>query len=689
MKRNSVAQKTRKRTTIKNTERKATLRKEPHISSFQASEGIIKVILDKIISISIHQSDMNQINKQLNDYCFDYIQAQMEPLLEENFMNYTKLKSDNNTFFWKNKKQPENQWIEIFEPESVETDRFESSTVKVQEIPKKKETINEINEGIEHNENGENNENNNNNTKKTRMNKEKTMRINIIRPNDKKEETIINNENNKENNNNIDHKTRNTQNQRPLNLNQNNRGGKKKIPIIDFPSEEIPGIDNEFRHEKYDPPNIHILRKDIEEEIKNKEKESKLNSNKIKSVKLKEDLEKLTKNIRPLDTNKFTFDSNGKIISFKQYKLDSLSKDFTFIRNTIREKEEKEDPKLKSRKLSVKDQNNSNVVVIKDNSRINEFNSPEEKKDKAPREKIIPSGSNFKLILPNIGVVVKENNNQKEGGKDFNKYFKKYSINDYDKILNEYVPLQNKSKIKNRFERMNLTSTLIQKQLSESIAKSNNNTINNTQINISTINNKRSENTNPLLTSNDNIQINETNTSYINQNSSYMKTAGNSLTKNSVLYNPIMTSVNMRSAFINFSQDKRGNNFADSIIMKKLGSSSLKMEIDSLQDLKTKPNYRKINSIKKENLFDKNFIRNNKLRLNNKTKENPFLAFNKKILTDANFGNAIDQKNAGEKENIVISRHLNMQEAFRELGNSMISGLKIKFPRNRKVELSK
>ena len=687
MKRTSIAQKTRKRTTIKNTERKNTLRKEPNISSFQVSEGIVKVILDKIISISIHQSDMNQINSQLNDYCFGYIHAQMEPLLEENFINYTKLKNDPNTFFWKNKKQPENQWIEIFEPETVETDRFESSTVKVQEIPKKKETINEINEGIEHNENAENNEKDN--TKKTRTNKEKTVRINISRPNGKKEETNINNENNKENN--ADNKTRINQTPKTLNLNLNNRGGKKKVPMIDFPSEEIPGIDNEFKHEKYDPPNIHILGKDIEEEIKNKEKESKLNNNKIKSVKLKEDLEKLNKNIKPLDTNKFTFDSNGKIISFKQYKLDNLSKDFTFIRNTIREKEEKEekgDIKNKLKKLSIKEP--SNVVVIKDNNRMNEFNTSEEKKDKAVREKIIPSGSNFKLILPNIGVVVKENNNQKEGGKDFNKYFKKYSITDYDKILNEYVPLQNRSKIKNRFERMNLTSTIIQKQLSESLDKSNNNTINNTQINMSTINNKRKENMNPLLTSNDNIQINDTNTSLINQNSSYMKTAGNnSITKNSILYNPIMTSANMRSAFINYTQDKRGNNFADSIIMKKLGSSSLKMEIDSLQDLKTKPNYRKIKSIKKENLFDKNFIRNNRLGLNNKSRDNPFLAFNKKILTDANFGNAIDQKNTTEKENIVISRHLNMQEAFRELGNSMISGLKIKFPRNRKVELSK
>ena len=37
------------------------------------------------------------------------------------------------------------------------------------------------------------------------------------------------------------------------------------------------------------------------------------------------------------------------------------------------------------------------------------------------KEKIIPSGSDFKLILQKIGVIVKENNNQKERGKDINK----------------------------------------------------------------------------------------------------------------------------------------------------------------------------------------------------------------------------------------------------------------------------
>ena len=99
----------------------------------------------------------------------------------------------------------------------------------------------------------------------------------------------------------------------------------------------------------------------------------------------------------------------------------------------------------------MKEQNEE--IVIRDNSRMFEHYGNEEKKEKN-KEKIIPSGSNFKLILPNIGVVIKENNNKKEGSRDFNKYFKKYSMKDYDKILNEYVPLQNKTKIKTKFQKL-------------------------------------------------------------------------------------------------------------------------------------------------------------------------------------------------------------------------------------------
>ena len=691
MKRNSISQKTRKGSTAKSpNRRKSTIKKEPYISSYQISEGIVKIIIDKIIINSIYEANMNKINNQLNDYYFEYLQGQIEPLFEENFINYTNLKNDENKLFWKTPKPPENQWIEILEPETVENDRYESSEVNIQEIKSKKEIISETNEGIENIENIENN----NNTIKKNQTKEKNLRLKTIRQKNKNEEILVNDENKNENNNNdIDNKTKNNQKlvNNMANTIQNNRG-KKRIVMVDFPSEDIPGIETEFKHDIYEPSNIHILRKDKEEEIKNKEKEIKLNKDKGNALKKKEEIEKLIKNVKTIDSNKFTFDSNGKIISFKAYKLDNLSKDFTFIKNNIKEKNEKEEVvPIKSKKFarqSVKEQNEE--IVIRDNSRMFEHYGNEEKKEKN-KEKIIPSGSNFKLILPNIGVVVKENNNKKEGSRDFNKYFKKYSMKDYDKILNEYVPLQNKTKIKTKFQK--LAQTFVKKTLSDSMDKRNNNFINNIQMNLSTINNKKIETmniTNPLLTSTDINQNSENNNTYTNQNSSYIKTSANvSFNKGSGLYNPLMTSSNVKSAKINFSQDKNRNDFSNSIIMKKMGFGSLKLELESLQDLNNESNYRKLSISKKDNIFGRNFIKSNKFKINNTSKDNPLYVFNKKILTDANFGNiTLSQKRHTEKENIVTSKHLSKQQAFKELGNTMISGLKIKFPRNRKVELS-
>ena len=691
MKRNSISQKTRKGSTAKSpNRRKSTIKKEPYISSYQISEGIVKIIIDKIIINSIYEANMNKINNQLNDYYFEYLQGQIEPLFEENFINYTNLKNDENKLFWKTPKPPENQWIEILEPETVENDRYESSEVNIQEIKSKKEIISETNEGIENIENIENN----NNTIKKNQTKEKNLRLKTIRQKNKNEEILVNDENKNENNNNdIDNKTKNNQKlvNNMANTIQNNRG-KKRIVMVDFPSEDIPGIETEFKHDIYEPSNIHILRKDKEEEIKNKEKEIKLNKDKGNALKKKEEIEKLIKNVKTIDSNKFTFDSNGKIISFKAYKLDNLSKDFTFIKNNIKEKNEKEEVvPIKSKKFarqSVKEQNEE--IVIRDNSRMFEHYGNEEKKEKN-KEKIIPSGSNFKLILPNIGVVVKENNNKKEGSRDFNKYFKKYSMKDYDKILNEYVPLQNKTKIKTKFQK--LAQTFVKKTLSDSMDKRNNNFMNNIQMNLSTINNKKIETmniTNPLLTSTDINQNSENNNTYTNQNSSYIKTSANvSFNKGSGIYNPLMTSSNVKSAKINFSQDKNRNDFSNSIIMKKMGFGSLKLELESLQDLNNESNYRKLSISKKDNIFGRNFIKSNKFKINNTSKDNPLYVFNKKILTDANFGNiTLSQKRHTEKENIVTSKHLSKQQAFKELGNTMISGLKIKFPRNRKVELS-
>ena len=55
----------------------------------------------------------------------------------------------------------------------------------------------------------------------------------------------------------------------------------------------------------------------------------------------------------------------------------------------------------------------------------------------------------------NIGVVIKENNKYKQGPKDFSKYFQKYSLSDYDKMLTDFVPFQNKTLMQNQLKKLN------------------------------------------------------------------------------------------------------------------------------------------------------------------------------------------------------------------------------------------
>jgi hypothetical protein len=168
----------------------------------------------------------------------------------------------------------------------------------------------------------------------------------------------------------------------------------------------------------------------------------------------------------------------------------------------------------------------------------------------------------------------------------------------------------------------NLSSSNIPaaKKTSESVDNPRSNTINNLQNNINkTFNYNYNYNSNdslnknnPLLTTNDNIQININDTDNINNtSSSYLKTSVgiNSFNKISNNYNPLMTSFNLRSAFMNINNTaRRGISFNDSIMMKKAGASSLKLEIDSMADLRNdKTTYYGAENLKLNNIFGRNF----------------------------------------------------------------------------------
>jgi hypothetical protein len=225
----------------------------------------------------------------------------------------------------------------------------------------------------------------------------------------------------------------------------------KNVPILDYPFSDIPGVEEEFNHDNLEPPNIEFLRREREELIQKKIIENKIKESQNKVVKPKEDTDKVKKKL--IDTNRLTFDSNGNIIHFRPYKIDNLTKDFVITKNIIRGVEYKAEvapTKKKNAKKKEKEKEKENDEVIK--------NYEEEKKTKEisnitnpqtnDKDKFIPSGSNFQIISPNTGVIIKENNQSKEGPREFSKYFKKYSLQDYDKMLNDYVPLQNKTMLK-------------------------------------------------------------------------------------------------------------------------------------------------------------------------------------------------------------------------------------------------
>ena len=102
-------------------------------------------------------------------------------------------------------------------------------------------------------------------------------------------------------------------------------------------------------------------------------------------------------------------------------------------------------------------------------------------------------------------MVIKDNGQLKEGSREFNKHFKKYSLQDYDKMLNDYLPNMNKKFLKTSFGSipgrqslrnnvLNINNIIKNKQ-SEIIKR------NSKDININNIINNSEEVYNPLISS--------------------------------------------------------------------------------------------------------------------------------------------------------------------------------------------
>ena len=221
---------------------------------------------------------------------------------------------------------------------------------------------------------------------------------------------------------------------------------KKYIKISDdLPSETI---SNEVLGIVSEDEDIKKMRNDLLEEINKRIMEEKLE----KERKL---LEEIAKKNKFQQKSKNKDDENG-------LNPDSLIKEFISISSIQKEikpgstKEILEEERKQLTKKARKNIEYNKIPIVKsEKERIHEmkikqkyfvrkyilnnlknedFNDDEEDDD--PKGDSKPSGSNFDLIKPEIGVIVQENIKVKSGGINFYEKYNKFSINDFDKTMN-------------------------------------------------------------------------------------------------------------------------------------------------------------------------------------------------------------------------------------------------------------
>ena len=712
--------------TRKNTQRLSQTPK--YISNYQSSETIIKSILDKIFILAFHEAYSKETEKNLSNYCYEYLKKEMTSFFELNFINYTNSNENNKNnpdeLLWEMESPIENTWEELLEPESEPIDRYESAQILYQEI---KRDINDNNNNQIIQEETKINKNANRNIKKKKSQKAEYNK-NIIKEVEEKssmsgfdgeikldKEAIpeISNIENKSSGSlnatdaeikkNIDNVDTNNKEGNIIRANEKRTTKRRstKTPslvqsvntlppvqkrsrnqiLFSYPSSDIPGIEQEYNHQSLEPSNIEVLRQEREELIKKKLLELK-NEKIVNKVKKINDDDKKPKKL--FDAKHLTFDSDGKIINFHPYKLDKLEKEFTLIKNLIKGEPKIENPKTR-RNRAYKEKKQDSTKNNEEDKKVKEiliekpFQLFEEKTVKE-KDKYIPSGSNFQIISPNIGVTIKENNKFKQGSKEFSKFFQKYSLQDYDKMLNDYVPLQNKTILKNQLKKLNSSSSndYISTAQSGVVSKLSKKVSNNIMANSYDVNIN-----NPLLTDAQSMN-NSNNVNNINQNI-------NSALSN----NNNFLSSNFNNTINNNITSYKSINTENSITMKKIGLGSLKLEIENLKDLSTINPDLLSRTNKMKNLFRYDSHRDyKKFRIKTDNKINIFSELNKKIMSNRDWGNDLTDKkteniNMGfNDENKRISRHISKQQILRELGSSILSGIKIRLPRDRKVDIN-
>ena len=100
----------------------------------QIGEVISKIIIDKLITVSVSKSEYNEYSLKYMNYYYSYLTNQIENILALNNICYTEEPEDFEVFdyskFWKTSCNKPNTWVEIKEPNPSKCDRHEGVFIK-------------------------------------------------------------------------------------------------------------------------------------------------------------------------------------------------------------------------------------------------------------------------------------------------------------------------------------------------------------------------------------------------------------------------------------------------------------------------------------------------------------------------------------------------------------------------------
>ena len=256
---------------------------------------------------------------------------------------------------------------------------------------------------------------------------------------------------------------------------------KKRIFSI-FKMNSLKKIEDE-NPKPVDTPEIIELRRLKLEEIKKLKEEEELRKQKLDKKKMENkafNINDIKINIINKDKNKiidqkkyieeqikkgnFTTDADGNIVLINKIEQDQLIEDLPIIYSKYKEiqKESNNNDLEQEKKIIELQQNIISNSVDKNKRRVNfiDYRNKNSLKTNSLNYRNEPSGSNFELIQPEVGVIIQEKNKSKSGGNKFFEKYKKFSINDFNKTLKETMDNERKDFKEKMMEAFNKTADL-------------------------------------------------------------------------------------------------------------------------------------------------------------------------------------------------------------------------------------